>query len=211
MGLKPLKQYWNEAYVNSYSQPDSAEWLDKYISQLEEARGGRILDLGCGIGNNCLYLHEKGYKPVACDISEEALVRAEQFIPGLETRCFDLAEGIPFENASVQVIVADLSLHYFTDLVTFGIVEDIRRVLAPGGLLLCRLNSTKELAHKPEAVALAAYLYESHGILRRLFDSGEIDRFFVEAQWERLHKEEQELTRYGSTKVLWELALKKRS
>jgi SAM-dependent methyltransferase len=38
------------------------------------------------------------------------------------------------------VVVASLSLHYFDRRTTDAIVRDVRRVLRPGGLLLCRVN-----------------------------------------------------------------------
>mgnify|MGYP000041994864 CR=1 FL=1 len=41
----------------------------------------KILDLGCGIGADTLYLLERGYNVLSCDFSVEALKSIENNIP----------------------------------------------------------------------------------------------------------------------------------
>ena len=69
------KQYWNNIYESKKEKkPIYDLWLDKYKYILDKSKEKSIIDLGCGSGGDSLYLMERGYKVIACDYSEEALV-----------------------------------------------------------------------------------------------------------------------------------------
>ena len=105
---------WNKVFLNyGNKKPIYDDWLDKYKDILENSRNLPIIDLGCGFGNDTLYLHERGFRVISCDYAEEALNRLQYFIEKPETKCFDMVQGLPFENEYASVIIADLSLHYF--------------------------------------------------------------------------------------------------
>lgn len=209
--MKTLKQYWNTSYQRLDLTPTYDNWLDKYWDDyFAHLSNELIVDLGCGVGNNSQYLLEKGLLPVACDISEEALQKLKGFLPGIQTICLDMTNGLPFENASVQVLIADLSLHYFDEAMTRQVIRDLHRVMKREGILLCRLNSTLEISNKGTSVQTdEPYLLENEGIYRRFFDEDEIHRFFEENMWTIVHIEEYELDRYTNKKMLWEIALHK--
>ncbi|MGG4095334.1 class I SAM-dependent methyltransferase [Paenibacillus lautus] len=206
--MKSLKEYWNHSFQRPNMKPTYDNWLDKYSKEFNEANM-RIIDLGCGIGNNSLYLSERGFNPIACDISEEALRKLKGSIPDCATHCFDMSEAIPFDKGSIDILIADLSLHYFDEDTTNKIINNIHSALNTKGLLLCRLNSTKEIVNKGEVQqSQDKYLYKNEGINRRFFDQSEIERFFSKDKWEYMYIEEYELLRYQNKKVMWEIALK---
>ncbi|WNR42062.1 class I SAM-dependent methyltransferase [Paenibacillus roseipurpureus] len=208
--MKSLKQYWNETYKSPNLKITYDNWLNKYDEYLTN-EGDLIIDLGCGIGNNSLYLFEKGILPVACDISEEALHTLRERLPSLPTLCLDMTQGLPFENKSAHVLIADLCLHYFDEETTLNVIKDIHRVMKPDGIVLCRLNSINEVNNLgPVKQSDDRYLFENEGIYRRLFDRAEIDRFFDKTMWELVHAEEYEMDRYTRKKMLWEIAIKPR-
>ncbi|MNI48899.1 hypothetical protein D3C73_1034890 [compost metagenome] len=184
--------------------------MDKYEKYLTH-KGDLIVDLGCGIGNNVLYLLEKGILPIACDISEEAIKKIKDRFPKIQTKCFDMSEGLPFEKESIKVLIADLSLHYFDEETTYKLNNEIHSVLRKDGFLLCRLNSTNEVINKGLVTpSNENFLLENEGIYRRFFDQHEINRFFSEDKWIFIHQEEYELDRYAKKKMLWEIAMKPR-
>lgn len=208
--MKTLKEYWNESFQRPGLEPLYDNWLQKYTNYLADYNE-LIIDLGCGIGNNSRYLFERGLQPIACDISEEALMKLKGFIPNINTRCFDMSDGLPFESETAKIIIADLSLHYFDEHTTRSIINDIHRVLKDDGVLLCRLNSVNEIINIGETKETQeVYLMESEGIYRRFFDQSEINRFFSNVMWDCIHNEEYEITRYTNKKVLWEIAMKPR-
>ena len=42
-----------------------------------------------------------------------------------------MSKGLPFADNLTNIIISDLSLHYFTEQKTFEILEEIKRVLKP--------------------------------------------------------------------------------
>ena len=58
-----------------------------------------------------------------------------------------MTKGLPFADNFTDLMICDLNLHYFTEKTTFEILQEIKRVLKPGGILLFRVNSTKDVNH----------------------------------------------------------------
>ena len=117
-------------------------------SLLKQKKKGKtpIIDLGCGSGNDTLYLIERGKKVIPCDYSKNAIENIKNNFPEIErAECFDMTKGLPFEDNLTDIIISDLSLHYFTEQKTFEILDEIKRVLKPNGLLFFRVNSINDV------------------------------------------------------------------
>ena len=69
-------------------------WLVDYETEIEK-RQSTIVDLGCGLGNNTLYLVEKGKQVLACDYSEIAIETIKKEIPKARNQNFRYGTGIP--------------------------------------------------------------------------------------------------------------------
>jgi SAM-dependent methyltransferase len=199
-----LRHYWNQSFSRPKLRPIYDDWLDKHSNELNNSNDMPIVDLGCGIGNNTLYLLERNYQVVSCDISEVALHKLRTFIPNAVTRQFDMIKGIPFEDSSVRIIIADLSLHYFSEEDTFNLLNDLNRILETHGLLICRLNSVKNLKEDQE------YFLEVGGLWRRYFDEDQINYFFDSTHWEIIYMKENIMNRYSTNKVVWEISMRKK-
>ncbi len=101
--MNDQRNYWNELYLSrGNKKPVYDLWLDKYADVLESSQGVPIIDLGCGFGNDTLYLHERGYPVIPCDFFSEALQRLGFFIEKPMTKLFDMTVGIPFEILSAK-------------------------------------------------------------------------------------------------------------
>lgn len=83
------------------------------------------------------------------NFSEEVLKIVTTENSNLKTMLFDMSLGLPFKNNSINAIVADLSLHYFSSSTTKYILDEIYRVLKNNGYLIGRVNSTKDKFHIP--------------------------------------------------------------
>lgn len=137
--------YWNNFYKKYKNEPIGYDnWLDKY-EELYKNINTEILDLGCGGGNDTLYLINKQKKVLSADYSMDALNKINLQIDGAKTICLDIAKPLPFKNDSFELIIADLSLHYFDKETTIKIMQEIKRVLKNKGVLLARVNSTKDI------------------------------------------------------------------
>lgn len=80
--MKGNKDYWNNIYKEKSNNKIVYDlWLDKYEDIISKYKDEPVLDMGCGTGNNLLYLTERGFKDIyACDYSEEALKFDEEDI-----------------------------------------------------------------------------------------------------------------------------------
>lgn len=203
------KEYWDKIYESiKESKPKYDLWLAKYENIFIESRYIPIIDLGCGFGNDTLYLNERGYEVISCDFSEEALKRLSNFIDNLNVRCFDLKNGLPFEENCAKVVIADLSLHYFTWNETKSILKEIGRVLMNEGFLLCRVNSTNDINYGVgQGVEIEENFYNIEGNLKRFFNEAQLRELFK--GWDIQYINETEINRYKLSKMVWEISIKK--
>lgn len=203
------KQFWNNIYkTKEDKKPIYDLWLDKHIGVLEKSKESNIIDLGCGNGGDTLYLGEKGYKVIACDYSEEALKTVNKFLPEVETMIIDISKTLPFEDESIEIMIADLSMHYFNEETTKNIVKEIKRVLKANGYLIARVNSVNDInygAGSGEEIEENFYLTQSGH--KRFFDREDIEYYFGELEIE--HCKEERIVKYGDEKKAWEFVVRK--
>lgn len=127
--------------------------IDIYL--LDQLLKGRIapemsvLDAGCGGGRNLVYLLREGYEVRGVDGNPEAVrqVRnlAAQIAPSLPPESFQVAdlEAIPFPDERFDVVLCSAVLHFARDEAHFDrMLDEMWRVLHPGGLFFARLAST---------------------------------------------------------------------
>ena len=95
--------------------------------------GLRVLDAGCGGGRMSSWLVDRGAEVVGVDISPELLRLAQERLPAASFVLADLAKPLPFEDASFDVAVSSLVMHYLRDWTPT--LRELRRVLRPDGVL----------------------------------------------------------------------------
>jgi 2-polyprenyl-3-methyl-5-hydroxy-6-metoxy-1,4-benzoquinol methylase len=126
--------------VDRYMAPavDTAYPLEYAFHLLGDVRGKRVLDLGCGSGENIVPLLRRGAKVFAIDISPELVAAAHSRLAmvGLQAR---LWAGSAYEtglaSGSIDVVFCMSLLHHL-DIPAAR--EEIRRVLKPEGKLIVK-------------------------------------------------------------------------
>ena len=188
----------------------SDPWLDRWLPLVAERVGNRpVLELGCGAGLDTQVLAEAGHRVVAIDLSPSSIAQARARAPQCEFHCQDIRAPFPTSAVRVNVVAASLSLHYFAWSETCSIVARIHEVLAPMGLLICRLNSTNDhhygASGHPE---IEKNYYLVNGEPKRFFDLAAVHALFAHG-WSLLHAEERIVHRCGHPKALWEVILER--
>ena len=112
------------------------------------APGMRVLDAGCGYGRNLVHLLREGCEIFALDASAEGVEHVRQLAgilaPQLPAGNFvrGAIEAMPFASDFADVVICNSVLHFARDEKHFlAMVEELWRVVRPGGMLFCRLGS----------------------------------------------------------------------
>jgi tellurite methyltransferase len=113
------------------------------------AEGATVLDAGCGSGRNLVFMVRAGMTVFGVDAAEEAIAAARQRLAEASPD-FDPAHlsvqsisALRFEDQAMDVVISSAVLHFAQDDTHFdAMVHEMWRVLAPGGMLFCRLAST---------------------------------------------------------------------
>jgi ubiquinone/menaquinone biosynthesis C-methylase UbiE len=106
----------------------------------------RVLDLGCGTGwasRRIARVVNKG-EVVGLDVADEMLRRAEQTSAGLSNvrYVWGSAEKIPARDDQFTKVLSVESFYYYAD--QGKALEELRRVMAPGGRLFILINLYKD-------------------------------------------------------------------
>lgn len=110
--------------------------------------GMRVLDAGCGYGRNLVYFLRAGFAVWGLDGNAHAVdqvrAMAAELQPKLSPEQFQtgVIEAMPFTDAAFDVVLCNSVLHFAQNESQFrAMVQELWRVLRPGGLLFCRLGS----------------------------------------------------------------------
>lgn len=187
-------------------------WLDRWLALLQGAAATRpVLELGCDAGIDTAWLLRQGFAVTATDIAADALVQCARNAPGALCIRHDLQQPMPFADAAFGAVLASLCLHYFRSQATLDAVAEVRRCIAPGGVLLCRLNSTADVHHGATGFEeIEPHYYRVNGRYaqnKRFFDRAAVEALFARG-WEFINIEELTNHRYTQPKVAWEAVLK---
>ena len=108
---------------------------------------GRVLDSGCGTGENALYLAGKGHEVVGVDLSRTAIAKARRKAAerGVEAR-FIVLDALRLGDLGTKFdTVIDSGLfHVFTDEQRARYVGELARVVRTGGLYHMLVWSDRE-------------------------------------------------------------------
>jgi SAM-dependent methyltransferase len=91
----------------------------------------RVLDLGCGDGRLTVELEAR--ELTAADVSGEALRRARPRLPDARLVELEPDAPLPLDDSSFELVLCAETLEHVRDLQL--LLSEIRRVLAPGGML----------------------------------------------------------------------------
>jgi 2-polyprenyl-3-methyl-5-hydroxy-6-metoxy-1,4-benzoquinol methylase len=113
-------------------------------------RGASVLDYGCGPGFLIQRLLEKGVRCYGTDSSDEAVQLVnkkfedcENWVGAVTTKCLPS----PFPDSSFDVVTCIETLEHLLDESLHEIVDEIYRLLKPGGIALFTTPNNEDLSH----------------------------------------------------------------
>ncbi|MFC5652534.1 class I SAM-dependent methyltransferase [Paenibacillus solisilvae] len=140
----------------------------------------RILDAGCGSGRNLVYLLHSGFEVYAVDRSADAIAAVQRLAKELAPRWseeqarVEAVESMSFESGSFDFVISSAVLHFAGSVKHFDqMVEELWRVLKPGGKLFARLASSIGIESKIQPLGNERYLLPD-GSTRFLVDEEQL-------------------------------------
>ena len=211
--MEESKRYWNEKYWVRHMRDDDLDnienaWVEKY-AEIISSKSGKLLDLGCGVGQYSKHFYDKGFSVTSADISERALAYLKEKYNDIDTVRIDMTQPLPFEDKSFDVVFANLSIHFFSEKDTASLLSEVKRILKDDGLFIGSCNSSKAYKYIADCSTVLedGFYREDGGRTVRLFDKEQFDRFF--ADWEEIVLDETETVRFNKSKIMWEFIYKK--
>lgn len=132
---------WNAAlYDNKHDFV--AEYGKGLLELVPENNNQSILDFGCGTGILTVQLKKLAEVVIGVDSSESMIKRAQQQYPDIKFIVSD-ALALPFEE-QFDVVFSNAVFHWITD--HNALLNNIHKVLKPGGLLICEFGASGNIA-----------------------------------------------------------------
>ena len=79
------KKYWEEIYYENLkeSEKDFVKdvWMLKYKNIICNVKNKKAIDLGCGLGQDSIWLAQNGFDVTSCDFSKKALNKFKEIYP----------------------------------------------------------------------------------------------------------------------------------
>lgn len=147
----------SDVWANLHKNYQKQSWINQPSIFAQQAveyfpSSGKVLELGCGQAQDGRFFSERGYDVVSTDVEESALKLAQEKTSAknvhISFQNVDLREELPFENDAFDVVYAHLSIHYFDSETTTRLINEIERVLKPGGIFAFLVNSVNDPEYK---------------------------------------------------------------
>lgn len=152
--------------------------LDRHLLNrfAEDVRSrGLVADVGCGPGHVARHLHEQRVRTLGIDLSPRMIDCARKLSPEIEFRVGDM-RALDLPAGALVGLVAFYSLIHIDERDMVATLRELRRVLAPGGLLLIAFHVGEETVHRDElwghAVSLDFRFLMPDRMIARLVEAG---------------------------------------
>lgn len=124
-----------------YGEPHNEPLFRDVLTAAAQARGRRLLDVGCGTGMVLSLASADGWSVTGVDVAEPLLEIAAGRVGETAVRCAE-ADELPFDAGSFDAVVGVNSFQFAADPVLA--LQEAARVLAPGGRVVASLFAEPE-------------------------------------------------------------------
>jgi SAM-dependent methyltransferase len=186
-------EFWDQFYRRRLGSGHDLDWeglwTEPFLVPLREAGVHKILELGCGTGNDAARLAAEGYSVTAIDLSAEAVGQARARYGSMARFVVaDITQRLPFPGGGFDAVMSNVAMHMFPDDVTRAVFAEVGRLVRPAGLFVFHVNALEDRPLR--ARELPARELERDYVVE---ESGQTMHFFSEAYLRELLGEWREL------------------
>lgn len=145
------ERYWSPGGFNPQGElaPETRRLIDRLVQP-----GARLIDVGCGDGGGLgEWAKARGCDYLGLDVAEAAVTRARA--RGLEAQRIDDASHLPLATSSLGIAICLEVLEHLVD--PQNAVQELRRVLEPGGLLIASMPNAAYWVRRAELGILGRF------------------------------------------------------
>ncbi|MFZ1682801.1 MAG: class I SAM-dependent methyltransferase [Candidatus Zixiibacteriota bacterium] len=130
---------WNDAYETGVSPWDGGAPDEHLVHLVQSGKilAGRVLDIGCGTGNESIYLSKAGFIVTGLDISRDAIEKAREKAKtenvSTEFLVADILGSLPFANNDFDLVIDRACFHFVPAERIPIYMENLGRILRSGG------------------------------------------------------------------------------
>ena len=160
--------------------------LDEFIDVAPNAKGSRMLDLGCGVGRMLAFGTEMGFEMYGIDLSTVAIDAARKWIKRIAPDAS--ADGrivagdvrkLPWADAFFDHAMSESALDSMPFATAATGVAEVSRVLKPGGYFYCSLISSDQTGYAPDfSGEIIVETQHEQGTIQTFFNRSKIDALF---------------------------------
>lgn len=155
----------DESVMSSFSDHVYKNCGNLPLLDLIPKSGGRVLDCGCGAGDNARILCSRGWRVDGITINEEETAFASVYCENVFI--FDLNHGLPMDvldHSRYDVVLMSHVLEHLTH--PLRLLQDTKMVLTPAGVAAVALPNVAYYSHRINFF-LGNFEYEEEGIMDR--------------------------------------------
>lgn len=146
MSMYQYDDVWKKDNIEGYFKADMPKKMQELF---EEEHIQTVLDLGSGDGTIAVALAKQGKTVHALEVSHEGIektkAQAQEAQVSVHILEQDMYNPLPFENQSLDAVIAFQSLNHNTLPKIEELFTEIRRILKPGGLFIVKTANYNSL------------------------------------------------------------------
>ena len=145
--FKTGNDVYDDFYAEVYDYLVYNNFKDDYevgeiINKTTPSSSSKILDIGCGTGNQVVNFGSRGYEVLGIDISPSMINKAIEKYPNYDFQVADALNGNKFNsNTFTHITCLYFTIYYFQNKIQF--LENVYRWLMPGGYFIVHLVDRK--------------------------------------------------------------------
>lgn len=130
-----FKKIYYHLSPSTYTERILYEYID-HIFKLHGCRPLKILDVGCGGGNDRLNIYGN---VTGVDVSEKSISNAKDIYP--DAQIIDISQGLPFPENNFDMIYCSEVVGHIDQADKDSVFAEMRRVLKPGGFIAMSIET----------------------------------------------------------------------